>query len=256
MINSNITSRSVTTILPEVVYTISWINLKQSATSDKTATFQLALVISYTYQKVYALFYYDKISWDVRNQNVFIGFTNGKESTTNRYSNNGDSRNNPSLIATTFGNTGRNGLYVYELINKVQLDSCNSWYYNKIIYPSPSTIQLRSFFECPLTIGSANLNIVLKRYRNKLWQKDATCFMLNTNAFFKRKYQQFCCYDKFTGSLISNGPSSGFVYDSNSFSDIMNVGLDCCVDGSFKYWSNCIKFYSIYNFNKVNYKLI
>jgi hypothetical protein len=253
LINSNITSRSVTTIVPEVVYTISWINLKQSAKSDKTATFQLALVISYTYQKVYAIFNYDNINWDIRNKNVFIGFTDGKNSaSTNRYSNNGDSRNNPSLIATSIGNSGSPGLYVYELINKVELDRCNSWYYNKIIYPSPSNIRLTSYFDCPLTIASANINLLLTRYKNRQWQKDTTCYMLNTNSFFRKKYQQFCCYDKFTGTLITNGPNSGFVYDSNSLSDIMNAGLDCCVDGSSKYWSNCIKFYSIYNFNRVS----
>ena len=78
--------------------------------------------------------------------------------------------------------------------------------------------------------------------------------MLNTNSFFNKKFQQFCCYDKLTGSLVSNGPNSGFVYNSNRLSDIINAGLDCCVDGSSKYWSNCNKFYSIYNFNMVNYK--
>jgi hypothetical protein len=239
-------------IKPEVVYTISWINLKQSPTSDKTATFQLALAISYTLQKVYVIFYYEKIDWDIQNQNVFIGFTDGKASSiTNQYSNNGDSKNNPSLIVTSPGNTGINGLYLYELINTVQLDSCNIWYYNKIINPSPTPTELTSYFECPLTIASANLNLFLTIYTNTLWQKDSTCFMLNTNSFFNKKFQQFCCYDKSTGSLVTNGPNSGFVYNSDRLSEIINAGLDCCVDGSSNYWSNCDKFYSIYNYNKV-----
>ena len=73
----------------------------------KTATFQLILALSYSKQKTFVIYNYRNINWNPINKNVFIGYSDGKNiQLTNKYSNNGDSNNNPALITSAFGNTG------------------------------------------------------------------------------------------------------------------------------------------------------
>ncbi len=55
---------------------------------------------------------------------------------------------------------------------------------------------------------------------------------------------KFCCYDILsTGSLITQGPNAGFVYETSDISDILSKGLDCCNEGT---WKTCNLFYKLY----------
>lgn len=74
----------------------------------KTATFQLILSLSFTQNRYYAIFNYDKIDWtSASSKNVFVGYTNGANlRITNRFSNNADSKSNPALIDNNRGNSG------------------------------------------------------------------------------------------------------------------------------------------------------
>ena len=74
----------------------------------QSASFQIVLALSYSSQKTYVIFNYEKVDWISASKNVFIGYSNGKGNAyTNPFSNNGDSNTDPSLIVKFKGNAGK-----------------------------------------------------------------------------------------------------------------------------------------------------
>ena len=97
----------------------------------------MILALSYSQQKTFVIYNYGYINWASINKNVFIGYSNGNSiRVTNQFSNNGDSNGNPALIVSNKGNTGENGLYVYDLSNLVPESRCSLWYYSQILSPT------------------------------------------------------------------------------------------------------------------------
>lgn len=91
------------------------------------------ICISNLEKKAFSIFNYGNFNLKTSfTQNVFIGFTNGNGfSFTNRFSRNFESNGSPSHISTVLGNTGRIGLFVYDIIF-VEQDRCTQWFNNEI----------------------------------------------------------------------------------------------------------------------------
>lgn len=73
------------------------------------------------------------INWDrTILENVFIGLSDGKNlRVTNSFSSNSDSNGNPNLITKSLGNTGKIGIFVYDVVYH-ELDKCSLWYNNEL----------------------------------------------------------------------------------------------------------------------------
>ncbi len=67
----------------------------------------MVLAISYTQQRVFVIFNFEKLTWNTQDKNVFIGYFDGvSDSYQNPFSNIDNSAINSSDISTSPGNTG------------------------------------------------------------------------------------------------------------------------------------------------------
>lgn len=108
----------------DLVYSITWKDIKQS--NDARATFQLFLMISLDQQTASAIFNFVKVNYENKG-NIFIGYTDGNNHFTNKFSLNSDNIGQTNLLASELGNTNYRGFYVYDIFMS-DLDECSLWY--------------------------------------------------------------------------------------------------------------------------------
>lgn len=56
--------------------------------------------------------------------------------------------------------------------------------------------------QCPLIASAALVHPFFERYTGKTWQTNSICFVLNTNIFYGKKYQQVSNYFSLLNSQL------------------------------------------------------
>jgi hypothetical protein len=203
----------------------------------------LIIVCSYSLEKTIAIFNYDKVTWTDDTKNILIGFTDAKNKYhyTNQFSKiNHLTKHDPSLISTSKGNTGIIGTFVYDISTNFDIrderykmkrflnsNQCDKWFTQKLT-SNNSDDHKKETVPCPSHLKNAWRHPFYIENKYKTWHDEITikCFHLKTNIFKQNYNQQFCCYNKLNGALISlSGSKNGFIYGNDKLFDVIQNGF-------------------------------